>query len=149
MSNDFEWSEELVHTLQEGEVDEPTAYIAGACYDYSASNRVRQSIVERAERYDSLIVRDPIAKERTSDQSKMAADVELLKQCNGVLLYHVPGAESWGTPAEVYLAAMAGYPVVLWETEESIPRLSDWLESALVAKSTYLSDVFGYCLREF
>lgn len=148
MCNDFEWSAQLVERLEKTEPDSPTVYIAGACYDYGASDRVRETILERSERYDALTVRDPIAKERESDQSKMASDIDLLEECNCVLLYHVPGAESWGTPAEIYLAAMADYPVILWETENSIPRLSDWLESAIVAKSTFLSDALGYCLRE-
>lgn len=144
----FEWSPELVERLRTADTgDTPRVYLAGPVYDYNNHRQKRDSVIERAENRDEFELVEPLHRDVENRSDVPESDVDTLATCDAVLFMHVPGCESWGSPAEVYLGAMADYPVVLWETEDSIPGLSVWLESAVDREHLFIDRAFRSCLE--
>lgn len=148
MSSQEIWSKETVEELKqtEHESDSVRVYVAGPKFDYGGWERVRQAVKDQGARFAKLEVVDPLDRDIEEREEIPRADVDLLATCDVVLVYHVSGVESWGTPAEVYLAKLADYPVVLWEITAPTSKRSVWLESSIDWDCEVLNQALSACL---
>jgi len=132
------WTAETVDKLRETVPKEytPVLYLAGPVRRFNRSDEVREQFADLAEDRSCTLV-DPLDRDVDDRSDIPEADVDTLSRCDAVLMYYVP-CEAYGTPAELYLASLADYPIVAVDVGKSASvrhkaedAYSPWMEDVV------------------
>lgn len=135
---DSVWTDETVEKLRQTMPihERPVLYLAGPVRRFNRSDEVRKRFAELAEDRSFTLV-DPLNRNVDDRENIPEADVDTLSFCDGVLMYYVP-CEVYGTPAELYLASLADYPIVAVDVGKSASvrhkaedAYSPWMEDVV------------------
>ncbi len=132
------WTDETVEKLRQTKSihDRPNVYLAGPVRRFNRSDEVREQFADLAEGRSFTLV-DPLDRDVDDRSNIPQSDVDTLSRCDGVLMYYVP-CEAYGTPAELYLASLADYPIVAVDVGKSASvrhkaddAYSPWMEDVV------------------
>lgn len=142
----MEW-EKIVHKLRDGEriyddgydveIDniKSNIYLAGPVNSFNRSARVREEAQGAANSIPTVNLVDPLRSEPNTREKIPPHDLQLIADCDALVAYYSDGVESWGTTAEMYVAAQLNKPVVLWVLDSpKHNEYSPWLESVIDGK---------------
>ena len=110
----------------------PRIYLAGPLTDVEEPQMFHEILKDKAPYSVDWI--DPLdVEDGAGSWEKIYKDLTSVERADGVIVYRVPGVESWGTKFEVFHAMQSNTPLVIWDTSSSSNEShNQWLQEPFV-----------------